>query len=74
MHEGPLPVNNANAPTRLTHKATVGPDVDAFFFEFNMIFHGPADAFEQLLRSALSLPSRPAFCHMLGFDSADPEV
>jgi hypothetical protein len=26
-------------------RATVGDDVDAFFFEFNMIFHGPGTRF-----------------------------
>ena len=48
--------------------------MDLFFFEFNMIFHGPADAFEPFIRNILSLPSRPVFCHMLGFDAQNPEV
>jgi len=54
--------------------ATVGQDVDAFFFEFNMIFHGPADAYEIFIRNVLALPSKPVFCQMLGFDAESPDV
>jgi len=52
----------------------VGSDIDAFFFEFNMIFHGPAEAYEHFIRNVLEMPSRPTFCQMLGFDAIDPEV
>ena len=56
-------------------EATVGNDVDVIGFEFNMIFHGPADAFEHFLRNALSLSaSPPVFLQHLGFDADNPEV
>ena len=56
-------------------RATVGDDVDAFFFEFNMIFHGPADAYEAFIRNVVAgIPTAPTFCQMLGFDADNPEV
>ena len=48
---------NRYEPSAHCIEATVGPDVDIFGFEFNMIFHGPAAAFELFIRNTLSLPS-----------------